>query len=160
VTSNNQSTDQPTDQSEDQKSKLKIEPTQIANELQTGASNYAGMILNNVPLVESVAIIFGYSIENQELPTAVVMGQSGNLTTPSEFVHMLIQLSKTTHAVTQQSFGVIRGLDQLMGEKANELQTIQNQTTELNEQIAVKQQELVALEAKINVAKKQTGDAS
>jgi hypothetical protein len=110
-----------------QPKKQPINPQQIAGSLEKGARDFATYCLNEVDLVESVAVVFSYSVDTQELPTGVVIGQSGNLQSPTEFVHMLTQLHKTTYAVTQQSHGVVRNLDQLMAIKAQELAGLQKQ---------------------------------
>ena len=86
-------------------------------------------MLEEIPELESVAIVPSYAINNTEVPYAFVMGQSGPLRNPIEIVHMCQQLWRTLAFQLNNGQNLIKSLDDYMKQQTQELQTLQNQIT-------------------------------
>jgi|GEM_PF-4177820 len=99
-------------------------------------------LLDEIPELESLGLVFSYSVLNTDLPYAIVMGQAGPLRSPAEIVHMSMQLWRTLNFQLTNGYECIKRLDQYMGEQGQSLQKIQ-------EQIDAKQRELNGLDAEL-----------
>ena len=101
--------------------------------------SFSRYLLDEVPEIEAVAIVFSYSLQSTDLPFAVVLGQNGPLTDPAEIVHMCQQLAKTWNHQMQNGHRCIAVLDDYMRERAVELKKLQDQIDAAQQQIATLQ---------------------
>ena len=99
-------------------------------------------ILEDIPELESLGLVFSYSVLNKDLPYAIVMGQSGPLRSPAEIVHMSMQLWRTLNYQLTNGYECIKQLAGFMGEQGQKLQQLQ-------EQIDAKHRELAGLDAEL-----------
>lgn len=97
---------------------------------------FAKFLLNTVPELESVALVFSYGFQSPDLPFAIVLGQNDGLKTPVEIIHMCQQLARTWNHQMQNGQRCIQLLDAYMGEKAKELKQLQEQINAINTQLA------------------------
>lgn len=99
----------------------------IFHEELTGcAQGFIRQMLDTVPEAESVAVVFSYAVPSDNLPFAVIMGQSGSAKTPAEIVHMAQQLWRTLDAQLQAAAQTIRNIDHHMAEQARTLKHLQD----------------------------------
>lgn len=84
-------------------------------------------MLEEIPELESIAIVPSYAINNTEVPYAFVMGQSGPLRNPIEIVHMCQQLWRTLAFQLNNGQNLIKNLDDYMAAQTKKLQELQNQ---------------------------------
>lgn len=91
------------------------------------ANNFARFIIDDVPELESVAIVFSYSIQSTDLPYAFVLGQTGPLRNPVEIIHMSQQLWRTLNFQLQNGYQCIKNVDEYMAAQAKELKKLQEE---------------------------------
>lgn len=108
-------------------------------QLQREAVAFAGEQLNKHNMLESMAIVFSYPVISQDLPTAIVMGQTGSLKTPPEFIHAAMQLHKTLFSVVQQGYGMIQALDEQMAMRAQYLKQLEDKIHDTEQRLASSQ---------------------
>ena len=100
------------------------------------ATNFARFLLNDVPELESVAIVLSYSIQSSDLPYAVVLGQTGALRSPVELMHMSQQLWRTLNFQLQNGAQCIKNVDEHMAAQAKELKRLQDELHAANTRLA------------------------
>ncbi len=95
------------------------------------AQAFAQYVLNEIPELEGIAIVFSYSLQGAaagaELPYAVVLGQNEALKTPVEIMHMCQQLWRTLNFQVQNGYRCVQSLDGYMKERVDELKQLQDQ---------------------------------
>lgn len=96
---------------------------------------FAKGVLNDIPELESIAIVFSYGFQSPNLPYAVVIGQNGELRQPVEIMHMSQQLAKTWNFQMQNAANCITNLDDYMQQKSAELKQLQDQINDAKQQL-------------------------
>ncbi len=99
------------------------------------AQAFAKVVLNDIPELESIAIVFSYGFQSPNLPFAVVLGQNGELRQPVEIMHMSQQLAKTWNFQMQSAGNCITNLDDYMQQKSRELKQLQDQINDAKQQL-------------------------
>jgi len=91
------------------------------------AQMMATVSLAEHPELESVAIVYSYRRGNSDLPFAIIQGQNGRLTHPTEIMHMAQQLTRVWSNQLQAGMACVESLDNYMAEQATKLQSLQEQ---------------------------------
>lgn len=105
-------------------------------ELQKMAEGFTQQMIDTIPELEAIAVVFSYGVPNPNLPYAVVRGQNGALRSPAEIVHMTQQLWQTLGFQLQNGMECIRLLDEYMKQKADELKQLQDQLNAVKQEVA------------------------
>ncbi len=95
------------------------------------SQNFAQFLLQEVPELEAVAVVLSYKhgnvAANNDIPYAVVSGQTGPLRDASEIMQLANQLWRTLNYQLQQAQTCIRLVDDYMKEQAANLKQLQDQ---------------------------------
>lgn len=91
------------------------------------AKGFSRQLLDTIPELEAVAVVFSYTVNDKDLPFAVAMGQSGQLRSPPELIHISQQLWRVLNHHVNAAYQCITDVDGFMKEKAVELQKLQEQ---------------------------------
>lgn len=102
------------------------ESLRFYEKLEKDAIEFAKHQLGEHNMLESMAIVFSYPVVSSDLPTAIVVGQTGALVTPSEFIHVASQLHKTLVSVIQNGWTLINALDDQMAIRAKHLKQLES----------------------------------
>lgn len=106
------------------------------DELVETSQGFAQHMLDTIPELESIAIVFSYGVPNADLPYAIVLGQSQALKSPVEIVHMLTQLLRTFNYQMQNGYKCVQVLDGYMKEQADKLRDLQEQINAAEKRLA------------------------
>jgi hypothetical protein len=89
-------------------------------------------LLATKPEIESVAVITGLRIPQAGLPAGIVKGRNGELSSPSEIIHMQQQLLRVMTHMHNQAVTALHKADGLMAERAKQLRELETKIAALN----------------------------
>ena len=104
-------------------------------EIKIQSDIFTQKLLDDVPELSCVAIIFGYQMPNHELTYAVTRGQNGPVNTPAEVIELLRQIWRTFKFHTDLSYDIIKGIDDHMLEQSRELANLQQQIKDAKQEL-------------------------
>ncbi len=91
------------------------------------AKQFTEFVLKSFPELEGIAVTLSWRPPLSNLPSAVIRGRNGALTTPGEVTHMMEQfLAGVRHLQTQLDTS-LRAVDNLMAAKAAELKHLEQE---------------------------------
>jgi len=91
------------------------------------AKQFTEFVLKNFSELEGVAVTLSWRPPLTNLPTAVIRGRNGALTTPGEVTHMQEQLlAGVRHLQNQLEMG-LQAVDKLMAAKAAQLKVLEQE---------------------------------
>lgn len=88
------------------------------------AKQFTEFVLKSFPELEGVAITLSWRPPLTNLPTAVIRGRNGALTTPGEVTHMQEQFLAGVRHLQNQLDTSLQAVDNLMSAKAAQLKTL------------------------------------
>ena len=88
------------------------------------AKQFTEFVLKSFPELEGVAVTLSWRPPLTNLPTAVIRGRNGALTTPGEVTHMQEQFLAGVRHLQNQLDTALRAVDNLMAAKAAQLKTL------------------------------------
>jgi len=88
------------------------------------AKQFTEFVLKSFPELEGVAITLSWRPPLTNLPTAVIRGRNGALTTPGEITHMQEQLLAGVRHLQNQLDAALQSVDKLMAAKASQLKSL------------------------------------
>lgn len=90
----------------------------------TEAKQFTEFVLKSFPELEGVAVTLSWRPPLTNLPTAVIRGRNGALTTPGEVTHMQEQFLAGVRHLQNQLDAALRAVDNMMAAKASQLKTL------------------------------------
>jgi hypothetical protein len=91
------------------------------------AKQFTEFVLKSFPELEGVAVTLSWRPPLSNLPTAVIRGRNGALTTPGEVTHMQEQFLAGVRHLQNQLDTSLRAVDNLMAAKAAELKHLEQE---------------------------------
>jgi len=88
------------------------------------AKHFTEFVLKGFPELEGVAVTLSWRPPLSNLPTAVIRGRNGALTTPGEVTHMQEQFLAGVRHLQNQLDASLRTVDNLMAAKAAQLKLL------------------------------------
>lgn len=88
------------------------------------AKQFTEFVLKSFPELEGVAVTLSWRPPLTNLPTAVIRGRNGALTTPGEITHMQEQLLAGVRHLQNQLDAALQSVDKLMAAKASQLKSL------------------------------------
>lgn len=88
------------------------------------AKQFTEFVLKSFPELEGVAVTLSWRPPLTNLPTAVIRGRNGALTTPGEVTHMQEQFLAGVRHLQNQLDTSLRAVDNMMAAKAAQLKTL------------------------------------
>lgn len=89
------------------------------------AKQFTEFVLNSFPELEGVAVTLSWRPPLTNLPTAVIRGRNGALTTPGEVTHMQEQFLAGVRHLQNQLDAALRAVDAHMAQRANTLKQLE-----------------------------------
>lgn len=103
-------------------------PPELFTDLVIGeAKQFTEFVLKSFPELEGVAVTLSWRPPLSNLPTAVIRGRNGALTTPGEVTHMQEQFLAGVRHLQNQLDASLRTVDNLMAAKAEELKHLEQE---------------------------------
>lgn len=91
----------------------------------TEAKQFTEFVLKSFPELEGVAVTLSWRPPLTNLPTAVIRGRNGALTTPGEVTHMQEQFLAGVRHLQNQLDAALRAVDAHMAERAKTLKQLE-----------------------------------
>ena len=91
------------------------------------AKQFTEFVLKSFPELEGVAVTLSWRPPLTNLPTAVIRGRNGALTTPGEVTHMQEQLLAGVRHLQNQLDAGLQAVDKLMAAKAAQLKVLEQE---------------------------------
>ncbi len=91
------------------------------------AKQFTEFVLKSFPELEGVAVTLSWRPPLSNLPTAVIRGRNGALTTPGEVTHMQEQLLAGVRHLQNQLDAGLQAVDKLMAAKAAQLKVLEQE---------------------------------
>jgi hypothetical protein len=88
------------------------------------AKVFTDFLLNTFPELEGVAVALSWRPPLSNLPSAVIRGRRGPISSPGEVVHMLEQVLKIIEHLQRQLQTSLQATDALMAERQKILKTL------------------------------------
>ena len=110
--------------SEEQKEKKRLP---YYEEATIRGKDFAEKLIEDVPELEAVAVVYSYAVNASDVPFAMVMGQSGPLRSPVEVMHMSNQMWRALAYQMDNAQQIIRSSDNYMKEQGQKLAKIQKE---------------------------------
>ena len=110
------------------------QPTQLfTDHVIEEAKVFSEFLLKTFPELEGVAVALSWRPPLSNLPSAVIRGRRGPISSPGEVVHMMEQVLKIIEHLQQQLQVSLRLTDDLMAEKAKTLKYLEEQIEQADE---------------------------
>lgn len=97
------------------------------------AKVFTDFLLNTFPELEGVAVALSWRPPLSNLPSAVIRGRRGPISSPGEVVHMLEQVLKIIEHLQRQLQTSLQATDALMAERAKTLKQLEAQIEQADE---------------------------
>lgn len=97
------------------------------------AKVFTDFLLNTFPELEGVAVALSWRPPLSNLPSAVIRGRRGPISSPGEVVHMLEQVLKIIEHLQRQLQTSLQATDALMAERAKILKTLETKIEQADE---------------------------
>lgn len=110
-------------------------------QVQRGAVSFARSILQAVPELEGIAIIPSYTIPQDSLPSAYVLGRNGPLSTAAEIARMTYQVVTAHRYLVDRARSIMTTIDNHMADRAQALKKLEEKIDERQRQLAAIVQE-------------------
>ncbi len=94
---------------------------------------FTDFLLNTFPELEGVAVALSWRPPLSNLPSAVIRGRRGPISSPGEVVHMLEQVLKIIEHLQRQLQASLQATDALMAERAKILKTLETKIEQADE---------------------------
>lgn len=88
------------------------------------AKQFTEFVLKSFPELEGIAVTLSWRPPLTNLPTAVIRGRNGALTTPGEVTHMQEQFLAGVRHLQNQLDASLRAVDNMMAAKAAQLKLL------------------------------------
>lgn len=104
-----------------------VQPELFTDLVIAEAKQFTEFVLKSFPELEGVAVTLSWRPPLSNLPTAVIRGRNGALTTPGEVTHMQEQFLAGVRHLQNQLDAALRTVDNLMAAKAAELKHLEQE---------------------------------
>ena len=104
-----------------------VQPELFTDLVIAEAKQFTEFVLKSFPELEGIAITLSWRPPLTNLPTAVIRGRNGALTTPGEVTHMQEQFLAGLRHLQNQLDTSLRAVDNLMAAKAAELKHLEQE---------------------------------